>query len=122
MKRNLIHRSAYSAVKSAWPHADRSLSMKTERRRGTSLHFAASTAGNTEYSPNILATAWSLRSGSALGSTSRLQFVWLEGQCLGSIYHSYFAYDGTQGQGCGAGTRVVKQRLAPPRFTGESTR
>ena len=45
MKRNLIHRSAYSAVKSAWPHADRSLSMKTGKTQGYVLTFRCINCG-----------------------------------------------------------------------------
>ena len=45
MKRNLIHPSPHSAVKSAWPHADRSLSMKTGKTQGYVLTFRCINCG-----------------------------------------------------------------------------
>jgi heterodisulfide reductase subunit A-like polyferredoxin len=45
MKRNLIHPSAYGAVKSALPHADRSPSMKTGKTQGYVLTFCCINCG-----------------------------------------------------------------------------
>ena len=47
MKRNLIHLSAYSAVKNAWPF-DRSLSMKTGKTQGYVLTFRCINCGKHE--------------------------------------------------------------------------
>src|SRR6516162_9639967 len=112
MKRNLIHLSAYSAVKNAWPF-DRSLSMKTGKTQGYLLTFRCINCGKhrvfAQYPSGRLESEARIRSD----LPSKLQFVWLEGRCLRSFCHSYFAYDGTQGEGCGTGSRVVKQQLAP---------